>query len=444
MDKRQTQIQKDDQQPQNSKIKKFRRAGNVFRMLLFFGILIALISITIASKTSGNAANNYSVLKSGAIDSSVKGTAYFIRKEVTIPATMNGKLIKSYVEGEKVASGSVIGYIVDENQESTITEVKSIESRIKSAQTQINESKAVSSDTTQKLDDQIRQKTSQLALNSMDGKIPEYNSLKKDIDLLLKEKSQFVLGDTSTDSYITGLQAERLILQNKLNGSTKNILASVGGVISYHIDGFEDEFSNLDIANISPKYLEGLKLDNQDEPSNNVVTDQKVIKIMGEIYYYVAVVIDDNTDTSILKEGSIVSMLSEDRTFQTQANVVSVKNVDGKILAVFKSTSAMANTSPFRKLKIEVICNNSSGIIVPISCLFDPTDNWSVANLAVINANYIQFKRVKILTKNKEYAIIDNIEFFDMNDYNAENLIRINDLFILEPSKVYEGQVIDN
>lgn len=443
MDKRQTQIQKNNQQPQSGKIKKFRRTGNLFRMLVFFGILIALISITISSKTSGNISNNYSVLKEGEIDGSVKGTAYFIRKEITIPSTMNGNFIKSYVEGERVSSGSVIGYIVDENLESTLSEVKSIEGRIKSAQSKINESKSASSDTAKKLDEDIRQKTSQLALTSMDGKIPEYISLKKDIDLLLKQKSELVLGDTSNDSYIAGLQAERLTLQNKLKGSTEDLVASVAGVISYHIDGFENDFTNLDVSNISPKYLEGLKLDDKVQPSNHVVIDQKVIKIMDEIYYYVAVVIDGNTDTSIIKEGNMVSLLSEDRAFQTQADVVSIKSVDGKMLAVFKSTSSLASTISFRKLKIEVVCNNSLGLLVPIRSLFDQNDGWSVANLAIIRSNYIQFKRVKILTRNKEYAIIDNIDFFDIKDYNSENLIQVNDLFIVDPSKVYEGQVID-
>jgi predicted transcriptional regulator len=58
------------------------------------------------------------------------------------------------------------------------------------------------------------------------------------------------------------------------------------------------------------------------------------------------------------------------------------------------------------------------------------------AKLGIVKVNYANFKEVKIIGRDQEYAIIDNIE-----EQNTNN-IGLYSQFIVNPENIKEGQMI--
>ena len=72
---------------------------------------------------------------------------------------------------------------------------------------------------------------------------------------------EIVASSTTNDSEISKLISERKTLEKQRDADSTYIKAPVSGILSYRIDGLEDQLKFADINNYNNEYLESLNLD---------------------------------------------------------------------------------------------------------------------------------------------------------------------------------------
>ena len=133
------------------------------------------------------------------------------------------------------------------------------------------------------------------------AKIEEY---KNDINTYITKKSK-IAGDLSkAGSYIKGLIQEREEYQSKLKSMSEYVNAPMSGVVSYRVDGLEEELTPESFDKLNNKYLEGLNL----KTGQIVATSKQMGKVINNYECYIATIMDSKE----AKEATENHLTSED------------------------------------------------------------------------------------------------------------------------------------
>ena len=117
--------------------------------------------------------------------------------------------------------------------------------------------------------------------------------------------------------------------------------------------------------------------------------------------------------------------------------VVKKNSSQGKTVVAVKVSSALQYLSSYRVCNVDLISNAHSGLKVPKKSLKDYDKESRIAKIGVIKSNKVEYKYVKVLGYNNEFAIIEN------NPLKWDQSVNLYDEFIIEPENVVEGQIIN-
>ena len=161
-------------------------------------------------------------------------------------------------EGERVAKGAIVAYVVDDSMYEILEELKKVESRILSAEN-YNDSMIVSvSENLGKIDDSITESLIALSSSSINGELRSYGEIRTELDDLYELRNDIAMNVDSKDAYINSLQTKRDSLLADLDGHMHPLTAPEAGVVSYCLDGKESVVTSMDYQNITADSLQGL------------------------------------------------------------------------------------------------------------------------------------------------------------------------------------------
>ena len=352
--------------PNNSK-KNGKKELKYFIGVIVFAIIICVIVFAIYAgiKLIVNP-TDIIIVEQGTIAEEETQAGYVIRQETVIEG--NGcDTIKN--EGEKVAVGENIFRYYVENEENINSQITDLNIKIQEALAgQVN---ILQSDI-KILETQISNKVS--GINKKNN-IQEISEDKKDINKYMSKISKIAGEDSQAGSYISNLIAQRTELENKLNNSSKYIQTSTSGVISYRIDGLENELTIDKISSLTSDYLENLNL----KTGQIAATTTGICKIINNYECYIAVV-SNSKNALNAKVGDKVSLrlLAQE---EIPASIEQINNEGNKVVIFFKITDGVEKIISYRKVSIDVIWWSHSGLKVPNSALiFENGQSYIVRN----------------------------------------------------------------
>jgi hypothetical protein len=144
------------------------------------------------------------------------------------------------------------------------------------------------------------------------------------------------------------------------------------------------------------------------------------------------------------------------------------EKLDGKYVVSVKIDKGISDTVSLRKINIDLIKRSYSGLKVPLSSLRNIDTTNMNAELVLAKGSYASVRKVHIAGQNADSAIIEKIQpdkdkggnestgsqskqtaAVDKADAEKENLdkeqyeINLYDIFIVNPGKIQEGQLIN-
>ena len=370
------------------------------------------------------------MIENGKVSSSTECVGYIIREEKLFQGDnyKNG-MYQIKTEGQRVAKGDPIFRYYTNNENDLIEKIAKLDSQIQDALEQ-NQSSIYSSDIAS-LDNQIEEKIKQILQTNNISKISEY---KKEINKALTKKAKLTGELTPAGSYIKELISKRSEYEEQLNSGSEYIKATVSGVVSYRVDGLEEELNINNISKLTEDYFKKLKL----KTGETIPSSDECGKIVNNYYCYIATITDAKEAKDLELNDTLKILLSTGN--EVKAKVYQITEQEsGNRLIIFEIKDSVEELINYRKMSIEIIWWSAKGLKVP---------NSSIAQRD--GMNYIVRKRVgytddilvKVLKVAENYSIIENYTSMELKElgYSATEVasmksISLYDEILLKPSK---------
>ena len=339
------------------------------------------------------------IIKQGTLSNEDETVGYIIRNEQVITDETHDNGIYAIVpEGQKVSKNeNVFRYYNDGEKE--ITE-KIIELNGKIQELLENE-KIVPTADIKVIENQIDEKIKNI--NTLNN-YQEILECKNDIDSLISKKINFI-GNITQNQEIKNLINERTQYENTLTNGSQYMQATMSGVVSYRVDGLEDKLSPENFSQITEEYLDSLGL----KTSQIISTSTDSAKIIDNFECYIAVSL--NTENALnAKVGDNVQLRISNKD-EYDAQIVQINEGSGSRTIIFKTDKLTQGLITHRKVEVDVIWWNKSGLKVPIEALIEENGLYYVIRNRMGNQAKIL---VKVEYKTDNFAIIGS--------YSAEEL----------------------
>ena len=261
------------------------------------------------------------------------------------------------------------------------------------------------------IESQIEAKISNL--NTLNN-YQEINEYKKNIDTLISKKIKFI-GDVTENKEIKNLVKERNELENKLKKGSEYQKALMSGIVSYRVDGLEATLSPDSFNAINEQYLESLDL-----KTNQIISaSNECGKIIDNFKCYIAVTMNSKEAMEAKTNDTVKIRIAN--TEEESAKIVQINEESGKRTIIFQINKMNDVLINHRKISVDVIWWDVSGLKVPNNALIQENDLYYVTrNKAGVQAKIL----VKVKKQTDKYSIIEAYKNEELQElgYSAQDI----------------------
>ncbi len=355
------------------------------------------------------------IINQGTISQEDETVGYIIRNEQVQKSDNYTNGIYAIVsEGQKVAINEPIFRYYSNSEKDITTQISELNYKIQDLLEQESNNNNSSSNTSadiKAIESQIETKISNINTLNNYQEITEY---KKNIDTLISKKIKFI-GDVTENKDIKKLVKERNQLENKLKNGSEYQKAPISGIVSYRVDGLEKTLSPDNFNMINEQYLESLDL-----KTNQIISaSNECGKIIDNFKCYIAVTMNSKEAMEAKTNDTVKIRIANNE--EESAKIVQINEESGKRTIIFqinKMTDALIN---HRKISIDVIWWDVSGLKVPNQALIQENDLYYVTrNKAGVQAKIL----VKVKKQTDKYSIIEAYKNEELQElgYSAQDI----------------------
>lgn len=366
-----------------------KKARKIIAILLTIAVIIYIVaSIFMLLQQS---ADTY-VVKQGTISEEDESIGYIIRDEKVVKGEDYANGIYAIAsEGQRVAKGeSIFRYYSDSEQQ--------IKDQISGTNYKIQE-----------LLEQEKNVTSSADIKSIEKEIEEemknINTLnnyqeiiesKKNIDSLINKKINFI-GDVTENKEIKSLVKERNSYEQQLKNGAQYQKAEISGLVSYRVDGVEEILSPDKFNEITEQYLNNLDL----QTGKIVSTSNECGKVIDNFKCYIAISMNSKNAMSAEVGKTVQLRISNNEEYD--AKIIQINEESGKRTIIFEINKMTEELISHRKVVVDVIWWNDSGLKVPKQALIQENGLYYVIrNKAGIQSKLL----VNVKRQTDKFAII--------------------------------------
>ena len=338
-----------------------------------------------------NTADIY-VVKQGELAKEDEAIGYIIRQE----SAVKGEDYKNGIyaiasEGQRVAVGESIFRYYSDSEKEIKNQINGLNYKIQ--ELLLQQEKNDTSADIKAIEKQIEEKMKTM------NKLTNYQEIvenKKSIDNLITKKINFI-GDVTENQEIKKLVKERKSYEEQLKNGSEYQKADIGGIVSYKVDGLETVLSVDKFDKITETYLNKLDL----KTGKIVSTSNECGKVIDNFKCYIAVTLNSKNAMSA-KEGDKVKLrISNDE--ELEAKIIKINGQSGKRTIIFEVSKLTENLINHRKIVVDVIWWNVSGLKIPKQALIKENGLYYVIrNKAGIETKLL----VKVKKETDKFAII--------------------------------------
>ena len=230
------------------------------------------------------------LIEQGKVEQAESVIGYVIRDEKVIQMPDESKkMIQIKNEGERVSVGEEVFRYEATNEEELNSKIKDLNNQI---QTAMEGQVELPSSDIKALEKQIESKINGIKDKNNLQDIKEYKS---DINGYITKKAKIAGELSPSGAYINNLINERISLEKQLKNNSKYEKATIGGIVSYRVDGLESKLTPESFKEITKESLEGLNL----TTGQIVTTSETMGKIINNFECYIAVVTNSAKNASV-------------------------------------------------------------------------------------------------------------------------------------------------
>ena len=366
------------------------------------------------------------LIEQGKVEQAESVIGYVIRDEKVIQMPDESKkMIQIKNEGERVSVGEEVFRYEATNEEELNSKIKDLNNQI---QTAMEGQVELPSSDIKALEKQIESKINGIKDKNNLQDIKEYKS---DINGYITKKAKIAGELSPSGAYINNLINERISLEKQLKNNSKYEKATIGGIVSYRVDGLESKLTPESFKEITKESLEGLNL----TTGQIVTTSETMGKIINNFECYIAVVTNSNSAKNA-SVGDKVKLRIICKS-NNSSNYSTYKTEDKDTLLIFKITQSVEYLTSYRKISLDIIWWEENGLRVPnSSIIFENGLSYVIRTKSGLLDKIL----VKVIKDNNNYSIITNYSTSElkemghsMEDIKGMKKISIYDEILADP-----------
>ena len=395
-------------------------------LIFIVSVALAIMIVAWFIRVANSSAETM-IITDGTISQTETLTGYYVREEKVVSSDKNKNGMQQIVtEGQKVAANESIFRYYSESENDNKAKINEIDEKIQ---------KLVETSDIGLYNSDLRLIDSQM-LDSLKN-ISTYNSiqnikeLKSTIKVLENKKAEIVASSTTNDSEISKLISERKTLEKQRDADSTYIKAPISGILSYRIDGLEDQLKFSDINNYNSEYLENLNLD----AGKIIPTSTTEGKIVNNFECYVITNSSSEEAKKAKVKDKVQITIPTGRTIDARvANIIEEQN--GSRTIAIKFSDNIDEVTSYRKVSFDVIWWNSTGYKVKNSGIIEENNLHYVIRS---RQGHLKKVLVKIKKQTDTYSIVKNYSASELKELNydkkALTSLMLNDEILLNPTE---------
>ena len=336
--------------------------------------------------------NDTYIITQGTISQEDDGVGYIIRDEQVkkIDDYTNG-IYTIASEGQRVAINEPIFRYYSDTEKQITDQITEINYKI---QELLEKDKSVTSADIKAIENQIENKVEDINTLNNYQEISEY---KKNIDTLISKKINFI-GDVTENKEVKNLIKERKTLESKLKNGSEYQRAPKSGIVSYRVDGLEEKLTPENFSIINEKYLESLGL----KTGQIISASNESGKVIDNFKCYIAITLNSKEAMQAKVNDKVKKRISND---EENAKIIQINEESGKRTIIFEMNQMSENLINHRKIALDVIWWDVSGLKVPNQALIKENELYYVIrDKAGVQSKIL----VKVKKQTDKYAIIES------------------------------------
>jgi len=397
----------------------------------FLSFVIVVIAIYIFQNFKSPA--DFMIVENGILEDVIKAEGIVIKDENVYKANIDGNVLYYCEEGAKIKKGQLIA---DINTDADSVEVNRQIAEIQAA-----------IDRLEKSDQLLSQESFTAYQNELQISILN-NDLENMYDIVEQMANGNYLG-SRYEGYTAGqLYDMKNNLVNSISTHKVAHYSDRAGIISYKTDGLEGIYNFENVLDMTPSSFSKREytLKNKKE---HVQSGEDLYKIIRNFEYYIAVRVN-NEKAKLFEENKYIKVrvLSDGGQHLVWGYIEKINYGSEESVLVLFFDDYFYKVYDKRYVNIELITATYEGLKIKNQAL---TEKKGMKGVYVQDAsNIIKFFPVEILGSDEEYSIVYPGDYIGVNERNIIKVgekryptIKIFDKIILEPDKVYEGQIAD-
>jgi len=382
------------------KKQKVSRKRLIITLILIIAIIYVIYAVILLNKDESETI----FVEQGTIHKEETVVGYIIRNEQVIKNEeyQNG-IIQIAGESEKVyRNEAIFQYYSDEAKELS-NQIVDLDLQI---QEKLGTENITSNADIKLIETQIEEKIEELSKISNIQEISEHS---KTIKNLLERKISTLGEINGATDELKQLIKQRNNINEQIRNSTKYLSAPISGIVSYRVDGLEQEFTIEDFNKYSSEYLENLNL----KSGHIIATSRDSGKVIDNFVYYIA--------TSMSSEEAMNSKIGDkvkirlSTNDEIKAEIVHINEEEKGRVFILKIDRLTEKLINYRKISFDVIWSSDSGLRVPNKAI--AKDENGLSYLIRTKSGYLSKLIIKVVNSNENYSIITT--------YNTEELTNL-------------------
>ncbi len=383
-------------------MKNSKKIITVILLLLIVSYVVYAIYLLIVDPT-----DTY-IIKQGTLSEEDSTSGYVIREEYVVKEENSNGIYAIASEGEKVAKSDSIFRYYSDSEKQISTKINELNYKI---QDLLEKEKYEPSADIKSIENQIDNQIKSINTLNNSQEISEY---KNSIDSLISKKINFI-GDVIDNKEIKQLVKERKTYEDQLKKGSQYQKAEISGIVSYRVDGLEDELVVDNFDNLTEEYLENLGL----KTGQIVATSSDCGKVIDNFKCYIAVTMN-SPKAMESKVGDNVEIRTSNKK-EIKAKIVQINEESGKRTIIFQTNNLLDEFISHRKIAIDVIWWSESGLKIPNQALIEENGLYYVMkNKAGMQSKML----VKLKGQTDKFSIISSYSAKELQaiGYNEKDI----------------------
>lgn len=401
------------------------RKNLILKRLLPLALCLLAAVYLIYHLTSGLRSNAqfYAVRPYTADDSQIF-TGYIFKEETLLTSSASGMRNYHYYDGEKVAANQVVVDVYGSENQIISQQIADIKKQIEILRASMSLGKLTLTEVNRK----IELVSYEITQKNAAGDTAAENALKDELLILMAKKDLLSSGKDDYNPEIAALENEKETLVAALGIPLESVVTTGSGYFYSETDGYEEIFTAQTAQNLTIALYDQLA-NIQATPKNNVVGT-----LVTNAQWYFATKVSENEAEGFLV-GTTYECFFPDNS-HTEAiymKLVSKETAASQTLLVFYSSSLPRSFDTTRTQRMQANRGSYTGFRIPSEVVRAENGTTFVY---VFHEGVAEKRQVKILWEQNGYYIVSS-------DINDPGWLKLNDLIILNDTKLYPNKFID-